>query len=160
MNIKTLKLDDLNPAIYNPRSINEDEFNGLVKSLETFGQQENLIVNKDMTVISGHMRLEAMKFLGWDEAVCNLVDLNKVQEKKLNVLMNSQFISGNWDQDKLTEVLEELKLEDDFIELRLDKLQELDLSDQDNQLPEQKLIKCPECGHEFTKKEDANQTQN
>lgn len=61
MNIQQIALDKINPAEYNPRTITADEFAGLKTSLETFGQQENLIVNKDMTLISGHQRLEAMK---------------------------------------------------------------------------------------------------
>lgn len=128
MQLKTLKLTDLRPADYNPRIITEEEFNGLKESLTTFGQQENLIVNKDMTLISGHQRYEAMKALGWVEAVCNLVDLDKHQEKKLNVLMNSQAISGKYDDLMLSEILEELKLDDDYESLRLDKLEPLDLS--------------------------------
>lgn len=129
MRLETLKLDSLNPAKYNPRTITTDEFNGLCESLKTFGQQENLIVNKDMTIISGHQRFEAMKYLGWTEAVCNVVDLDKKHEKKLNVLMNSQAISGKYDDLKLSEILEELKLDDDYESLRLDKLEPLDLSD-------------------------------
>lgn len=129
MKLETIKLSELNPAEYNPRTITKEEFEGLKKSLETFGQQENLIVNKDMTVISGHQRLEAMKALGWTEAVCNMVDLDKHQEKKLNVIMNSTAISGKYDDLKLSEILEELKLDDDYNDLRLDKLEPLDLSD-------------------------------
>lgn len=129
MNLKTISLDKLNPAEYNPRTITDDEFNGLVESLKTFGQQENLIVNKDMTIISGHQRYEAMKFLNWTEAVCNVVDLDKHAEKKLNVIMNSDKISGKYDELKLAEILEELKLDDDYESLRLDKLEPLDLSD-------------------------------
>lgn len=129
MKLETIKLSELNPAEYNPRTITKEEFNGLVESLKTFGQQENLIVNKDMTVISGHQRLEAMKSLGWTEAVCNMVDLDKHQEKKLNVIMNSTAISGKYDELKLAEILEELKLDDDYESLRLHKLDPLDLSD-------------------------------
>ena len=128
MNITTLQLNTINPAEYNPRSITKDEFEGLKTSLQTFGQQENLIVNKDMTLISGHQRLQAMLALGWTEAVCNVVDLDKHEEKKLNVIMNSQAISGQWDDLKLAEILEELKLDDDYEALRLNELEPLDLS--------------------------------
>lgn len=128
MNITTLQLNTINPAEYNPRSITKDEFEGLKTSLQTFGQQENLIVNKDMTLISGHQRLQAMLALGWTDAVCNVVDLDKHEEKKLNVLMNSQAISGQWDDLKLAEILEELKLDDNYESLRLNKLEPLDLS--------------------------------
>lgn len=128
MNIKTIQLTNINPAEYNPRIITKDEFEGLKTSLQTFGQQENLIVNKDMTLISGHQRLQAMLALGWTDAVCNVVNLDKHEEKKLNVLMNSPAISGSWDDLKLAEILEELKLDDDYISLRLNELEPLDLS--------------------------------
>lgn len=132
MKLETIKLSELNPASYNPRQITKDEFEGLKKSLETFGQQENLIVNKDYTVVSGHQRLEAMKALGWTEAICNVVDLDKHQEKKLNVIMNSTAISGKYDDLKLSEILEELKLDEDYEVLRLDKLEALDLSNKND----------------------------
>lgn len=128
MNIETIQLTNINPAEYNPRIITKDEFEGLKTSLQTFGQQENLIVNKDMTLISGHQRLQAMLALGWTDAVCNVVDLDKHEEKKLNVLMNSQAISGQWDDLKLAEILEELKLDDNYESLRLNELEPLDLS--------------------------------
>lgn len=128
MNIEVIQLNKINPAKYNPRIITKDEFDGLKESLTTFGQQENLIVNKDMTLISGHQRLQAMNALGWTEATCNVVDLDKHQEKKLNVIMNSQAISGKWDDLKLAEILEELKLDDDYESLRLNALEPLDLS--------------------------------
>ena len=57
-----------------------------------------------------------------------MVDLDKHQEKKLNVIMNSTAISGKYDDLKLSEILEELKLDDDYEALRLDKLEPLDLS--------------------------------
>jgi ParB-like chromosome segregation protein Spo0J len=146
MNLQTLNLDDINPADYNPRIITDEEFNGLVESLKTFGQQENLIVNKDMTLISGHQRLEAMKYLGWTQATCNIVKLNKTQEKKLNLTMNNKAIAGKWDDLKLAELLEELKFEDDYEPLRLNKLEPLDLSDKTEK--KRKLITCPECSFE------------
>ena len=128
MNISSITLSSINPAEYNPRVITKDEFEGLKQSLTTFGQQENLIVNKDMTLISGHQRLQAMLALGWTEATCNVVDLDKHEEKKLNVIMNSQAIAGKFDELKLAEILEELKLDDNYEALRLNKLEPLDLS--------------------------------
>lgn len=136
MNIQTLPISQIRPAEYNPRTITKDEFEGLKTSIKTFGQQENLIVNKDMALISGHQRLNAMLALGIKEAVCNVVDLDKHQEKKLNVIMNSTAITGKYDDLKLAEILEELKLDDDYEALRLDKLEPLDLSEQDISLPD------------------------
>lgn len=128
MNIKTIKIADIKIADYNPRIIRKDEFEGLKSSLKEFGQQENFIVNKDMTLISGHQRLEAAKALGWTEVVASVIDVDKKTEKKLNVVMNSRSIQGTFDELKLSEILEELKFDDDYTDLRLDTLEPLDLS--------------------------------
>lgn len=129
MNIKSIPINSIKTADYNPRVITESEFGGLKKSLEEFGQQENFIVNTDMTLISGHQRLQAAKALGWTEVICNVIDVDKKTEKKLNVVMNSHAISGNFDDLKLSEILEELRFDEDYNELRLDTLEPLDLSD-------------------------------
>ena len=155
MDLKTIKLSELNPAEYNPRTITKEEFEGLIQSLKTYGQLENLVVNKDMTVIGGHQRLEAMKKLGWTEAVCDVLDVDKHTEQKLNVLLNSQAISGKFDDLKLAEVLEKLKLDDDYESLRLDRLEPLDLSSKEYDEKDIDLEnietnnKCPKCGYEY-----------
>ena len=149
MNIQIISLDKLNPAEYNPRTITDDEFNGLVESLKTFGQQENLIVNKDMTIISGHQRYEAMKFLNWTEATCNVVDLDKHQEKKLNVTINNHKIQGKFDQLKLDEILLELSIDEDYNKLNLNELEGLDLSDKITD--ESEGERCESCGQKIRK---------
>lgn len=147
MNLQLIALNKLKPASYNPRTMGADELEGLKESIKTFGQQENLIVNKDLTVISGHQRLKAMESLGLTEAMCNVVDLDKRQEKKLNVLMNSQAISGRYNDLMLVEILEELKLDDDYEALRLNLLEPLDLSPtevEEDEAPEVDDVNPPE----------------
>lgn len=129
MKIETIPIKNIKTASYNPRLMRADEFEGLKTSLKQFGQQENFIVNDDMTLISGHQRLEAAKQLGWTEVVCNVVKLDKKTEKKLNLAMNNRAIQGNFDELKLSELLEELKFDEDYTDLRLDTLEPLDLSD-------------------------------
>lgn len=128
MNIQTVRIEQIKTADYNPRIMRNEEFEGLKQSLKTFGQQENFIVNKDMTLISGHQRLEAAKQLKWKTVECNIIDVDKKTEKKLNIAMNNRSIQGNFDELKLSEMLEELKLDDDYADLRLDVLEPLDLS--------------------------------
>lgn len=145
MNIQTIPLEDLNPAIYNPRIERDAEFDGLCTSLRKYGQTENLIANKDMTLISGHQRYEAMKFLKWSEAVVNVVDLTKKQEKQLNLVMNNPNIQGRFDDEKLADILDELKMEEGYAELRLDKLEPLDMTDKRKK---RQLLTCPECQYQ------------
>ena len=81
MNIKVMKLSELNPAKYNPRKAlkpGDKEFEKLKNSIENFGYVELIVVNTRTgnTVISGHQRLSVLKHLGREEAECVLVDLD------------------------------------------------------------------------------------
>lgn len=131
MEIKNYKISDLKMAEYNPRVITETELAGLKESIKTFGLVENIVVNSDLTVISGHQRIRAMRELGHETVPCFRVDLDKKQEKKLNVLMNSQAISGKYDPVKLEEILLELREDDDYQPLRLDILEPLSMKRSD-----------------------------
>jgi ParB-like chromosome segregation protein Spo0J len=135
MNIQVVKISDINTAEYNPRIIRKDEFDGLKSSLKIFGQQENFIINKNGTLISGHQRLEAAKQLGWKEVTANVVNLTPKEEKKLNLIMNSRAVQGVFDELKLAEILEEIKFDDDYTELRFDTLEPLDLSNAEFDAP-------------------------
>ena len=77
MNLQLIALNKLRPASYNPRTMGADELEGLKESIKTFGQQENLIVNKDLTVISGHQRQN--KALGYQSREGGAVPTNTHQ---------------------------------------------------------------------------------
>jgi len=66
------------------RRIAED-LEKLKKSIKKFGFIEPMIVNKDYTLIGGHQRLKALKELGYEEVEVVKLDLNKQDEKKLNL---------------------------------------------------------------------------
>lgn len=125
-----IPIKKLKPWQGNPRTIDKASFNALVNSLRDFGQRENLIINSDMTVISGHMRLRALKKLGYKDAMCDVVELSKDDEKKLNLIMNSPKLQGQFDTLKVDELLAELSVSEDDLGLyRLPELGTLDLSD-------------------------------
>lgn len=130
LNIEHVPISEPKPAAYNPRTIDQKEFAGLVESIKTFGLVDPIIINKDGTVIGGHMRLEAAKKIGYEQVPVVRLNLNKKAERKLNVVLNSQAISGRYDELKLAELLNEFKLDKDYEALRLDKLEPLDLSDE------------------------------
>lgn len=113
MNIEIKKIDSLNPATYNPRkdlTPEDEEFQKIVKSIETFGYVDPIIINKDGTIIGGHQRYKVLKYLKYTEIQCVVLDISKEQEKLLNIALNK--ISGDWDKDKLEELLAELQNED------------------------------------------------
>jgi len=113
MNIQKISIEKLKPAEYNPRKDlkpEDEEYQKIKRSLIEFGYVAPVIVNADMTVIGGHQRLKVLKELGYTEIECNIVDLDKNKEKALNIALNK--ISGEWDNDKLEELLAELKGEE------------------------------------------------
>lgn len=113
MNIQKIKIDKLIPATYNPRKDlkpSDAEYVKIKNSIEKFGFVSPLVINKDMTVIGGHQRLKVLKKMGIVEVECIIVDLDKTNEKALNIALNK--IQGDWDEEKLEALLQELKLED------------------------------------------------
>jgi len=110
--IAYLGVDEVNPAEYNPRTINDEEFGKLKKGLTEFGIVDPLIVNKDGTLIGGHQRLRAAKELGWTEIPAVVLDLDKRKEKALNLALNK--LRGEWDYGKLTSLLREFDEITDF----------------------------------------------
>ena len=113
LNIQKWSLQDLRPAEYNPRkalSPEDAEYQKIKRSIETFGYVDPIIINKDGTIIGGHQRCQVLSDLGYTEVDVVVVDLNKNDEKALNVALNK--ITGEWDELKLKDLLVELDLGD------------------------------------------------
>lgn len=113
MNMQIIDINKLIPATYNPRKDlkpDDAEYIKIKNSIVKFGFVSPLVINKDMTVIGGHQRLKVLKDLGITEVECIVVDLDKTNEKALNIALNK--IQGDWDEDKLEALLQELKLEE------------------------------------------------
>ena len=114
MNFQMIEIEKLKPASYNPRKNlkpEDEEYQKIKKSILEFGYVEPIIVNADMTVIGGHQRLKVLEDLDYKEIECIVVDLDKNKEKALNIALNK--ITGEWDNQKLEDLLAELK-EADF----------------------------------------------
>ena len=108
---KVLRIDSLHPADYNPRvelRPGDPEFEKIRRSIERFGFADPVVVNSDGTIIGGHQRIAVAKELGYIEVPCSVVDLNKDDERALNVALNK--ITGAWDEEKLAVLLQGLSL--------------------------------------------------
>ena len=108
--LKVLPVSVLKPAEYNPRKKlkpGDKEYEKIKNSIQEFGFADPLVVNKDMTIIGGHQRLNVAMELGYTEVPCAVVDVDKVREKALNIALNK--ITGAWDEDLLAQLLMEIK---------------------------------------------------
>lgn len=113
MKMETRSLASLRPAEYNPRvqlQPADPEYQNIKRSIETFGYVDPIIINQDGTIIGGHQRYNVMKDLGYTEAQVVVVDLDKNNEKALNIALNK--ITGEWDEIKLKDLLIDLDLND------------------------------------------------
>ena len=108
---EVLKLKELNPAKYNPRIMTAEQLSSLAESIERGGMLEPIIVNKrGMTIIGGHQRYKILTTeFEADETMCVIVDVDKTTEKQLNLALNK--ISGFWDEEKVSDLIYELKQE-------------------------------------------------
>lgn len=116
MNIQKIKIDQINPAAYNPRldlKPGDAEYERLKRSIDTFGYVEPLVWNsRTGNLVGGHQRLKILLEQGAREVEVSVVDLNLEKEKALNVALNK--VRGDWDKEKLGQLLAELEKIPDF----------------------------------------------
>ena len=111
MEWKTLSVDALRPAAYNPRKklkAGDKEYEKIKNSILEFGYVEPIIINYDMTVIGGHQRLTVLKDLGYTEVQCVVVHIEDEHKvKALNIALNK--ITGAWNEELLADLLVDLQ---------------------------------------------------
>lgn len=110
MEFEVKRIADMNRAAYNPRvdlQPEDEEYQGIERSLKRHGLVQPIVWNRRTnTVVSGHQRLTVLEAQGETEVTVSVVDLDDIQEKELNVALNK--ITGEWDDDKLSVILNEL----------------------------------------------------
>jgi ParB-like chromosome segregation protein Spo0J len=103
MEIKTVKLSEIKSNPNNPRIIKDDKFSKLVKSIQEFPKMleiRPIVVNADMIVLGGNMRLKACKEAGLKEVpIIFAHDLTEDEQKQFIIKDNVGF--GEWDWDML-----------------------------------------------------------
>jgi ParB-like chromosome segregation protein Spo0J len=105
MNIETVKISTVKSNPNNPRVIKDDKFDKLVQSIKDFPQMleiRPIVVNDDMIVLGGNMRLKACKEAGLKEVpIIKASDLTEEQQREFIIKDNVGF--GEWDWEQLKE---------------------------------------------------------
>jgi len=135
-----IKLTTIKSNPNNPRVIRDEKFKKLVKSIEEFPKMMALrpmVVNEDMVVLGGNMRLKALKELGYkevpDEWVKSAKDLTEDEIRRFIIADNVGFgehdwemLANEWNVEELSdwgldipgfEIAEELEAEEDDFEV-------------------------------------------
>lgn len=181
MNVKKININEINPSEYNPRKITNLDYDKLKNSINEFGLVDPIIINlKNNRIIGGHQRYAVLLNEGYANADLNLIEVGDIgwvfldeelsvvdeaHEKALNIALNK--ISGQWNNEKLNTLLNELSMSGIDLELTgFDSLEAEQISltedleyatESVEETPKEevsedipiKYIKCPECGCEF-----------
>jgi len=111
------KISDVKVNPNNPRLIKDDKFAKLVQSIKDLPQMlaiRPIVVNTDMVVLGGNMRLKACKEAGLKEVPIIIAD-NLTEEQQREFLIKDNVSGGEWDwallQDWDTQELEKWGLD-------------------------------------------------
>jgi len=100
---KKVKIKDIKPNTQNPRTISKKKFNKLVKSIIDFPEmleKRPLVVDENMVVLGGNMRLKALQKAGFDKITVDIAE-NWTEEQKQEFIIKDNVSFGDWDWDSL-----------------------------------------------------------
>lgn len=100
--MKKIKISQVKANDSNPRYIKDHKFTKLVESIKEFPEMlkaRPIVVNKEMVVLGGNMRLRACKEAGLKEVFIEQVDWS--EEKQMQFIIKDNVSFGEWDWDVL-----------------------------------------------------------
>ena len=103
MRAEVVKISDVKLNPNNPRLIKDDNFAKLVQSIKDLPQMlaiRPIVVNSDMIVLGGNMRLKACKEAGMKEVPIIIAD-NLTEEQQREFLIKDNVSGGEWDWQML-----------------------------------------------------------
>ena len=114
MKTEVVKISKVKANKNNPRIIKDEKFKSLVKSIKEFPEMlkiRPIVVDNEMVVLGGNMRLKACKKAGLTEVpIIKASELTEDQQKEFIIKDNVGF--GEWDWDMLANEWENTELGD------------------------------------------------
>ena len=140
---KKISIDKILINPNNPRLIKDDKFKKLCKSIQEFPEMLELrpiVVNKDMIVLGGNMRLKACQEIGLTE-VPIIVAENLTEEQQREFLIKDNVSGGEWDWDILANEWEVEQLNEWGLDVPINLETELEaVEDEFNEEPPEEPI--------------------
>ena len=141
MKTQTVPINEVKSNPNNPRIIKDDKFKKLVASIKELPQMLQLrpiVVNEDMIVLGGNMRLKACKEAGLKEIpIIKASELNEEQQRAFIIKDNVGF--GEWDWDALANEWDAEQLEEWGLDLPADLIveEEIEVEEDDYEIPDE-----------------------
>ena len=134
-----VSIKDIKPNPNNPRLVKDDKFKKLVQSIKDFPQMLDIrpiVVNKDMIVLGGNMRLKACKEAGLTEIpIIKAEDLTEEQQREFIIKDNVGY--GEWDWELIANEWDTQKLNDWGLDIPDFKEDEIEAVEDDYEIPEE-----------------------
>jgi ParB-like chromosome segregation protein Spo0J len=114
MKITKVAINEVKVNPNNPRLIKDDKFKKLVQSVKEFPEMLDIrpiVVNADMVVLGGNMRLKACKEAGLKEIPIIMAD-KLTEDQQREFLIKDNVSGGEWDWDMLANEWEVEQLSD------------------------------------------------
>ena len=128
MIVREIPIEEICPAPYNPRKDlkpGDPEYEKLRQVMGHFDLVQPLVWNQRTgNLVGGHQRLKILKERGDLTVPVVVVELDENEEKALNVALNN--VQGDWDETKLSDLLQELRCSDFDLGLTGFSIEELD----------------------------------
>lgn len=148
-----LTLDKIKPYDKNPR-YNDGAVDAVARSIEEFGFQQPLVLDKDNVIIVGHTRYKAAQKLQLETVPCIIADnLTEEQVRAYRLADNKVGELAKWDFELLQQELDDvidLDMSDfgfDMEPVDIDWAKVEELSDETYDEPKKTMLKCPVCNH-------------
>jgi DNA modification methylase len=123
----------------NPRVIKDDKFKKLVQSIKDLPEMAEVrpvVVNTDMVVLGGNMRLKAMREAGWKDIPIQVVDWD--EDKQRQFIIKDNVSGGEWDWEMLANEWDTEELQEWGLDLPdFDNGKELEAEEDDYEMPDQ-----------------------
>lgn len=147
MEIIKKSVGDLEFDSNNVRKHDKKNLEAIKYSLERYGQQKPIVINKENVVLAGNGTLVAAKLLGWKEINCVVSSLKGLEATGFAVADNRASDLAGWGDDELKIQLE--SLDEDFLKGMSFQYEEPeDIEEEPLKKTEDKNI-CPSCGFHF-----------
>jgi DNA modification methylase len=102
-------IGDLIPDPHNPRKHGRAQISAIARSIEVFGFNAPILVDKNNKIVAGHGRYEAAMLLGIDKVPVILLDHLTPNQAKAYLLADNKLADrSTWDDNKLAVQLKEL----------------------------------------------------
>lgn len=109
--IESVPIDALHPDPSNARQHTDRQVAQIARSIEAFGFNVPILVNRENKVLAGHGRLLACRKIGWQEVpVIRLEHLTEAQARAFAIADNRLTDNSSWDDQLLAQTLSDLSM--------------------------------------------------